>query len=181
MPSLRPQNVFAALATAILVSCALAAPVRGELDRAGNEQRGFGRSVTVGMNAFRRQHGLAPLHASSALRAAAHQHSSEMAAAGYFGHRSRNGESLAHRVARFYPMGRHSYWAVGETLVWSTDALTPEAALEMWLQSGEHRAIILQARWRELGVSAVHVPVAPGVYANQEVTIVTADFGVRRP
>ena len=42
------------------------------------------------------------------------------------------------------------------------------------------RKIMLTARWREVGLSAVHVPSAPGTFGGREVTIVTADFGVRR-
>ena len=48
------------------------------------------------------------------------------------------------------------------------------------MASPEHRANILTARWREIGVSAVHVAAAPGVYHGLDVTIVTTDFGVRR-
>jgi hypothetical protein len=33
--------------------------------------------------------------------------------------------------------------------------------------------------WHELGISAIHDPAAPGRYRGLEVTIVTADFGVR--
>jgi hypothetical protein len=39
---------------------------------------------------------------------------------------------------------------------------------------------LLTARWREVGLSAVHVNSAPGVYGGNAVTILTADFGVRR-
>ena len=43
-----------------------------------------------------------------------------------------------------------------------------------------HRANLLSPRWREIGIAAVHAASAPGVYGGHEVTIVTADFGVRR-
>jgi hypothetical protein len=33
---------------------------------------------------------------------------------------------------------------------------------------------------REIGLAAVHVDAATGAYVVREVTIVTADFGVRR-
>jgi hypothetical protein len=39
---------------------------------------------------------------------------------------------------------------------------------------------MLTARWRDIGLSAVHLTAAPGTYGGREVTIVTADFGVRR-
>jgi hypothetical protein len=39
---------------------------------------------------------------------------------------------------------------------------------------------MLRARYREVGVGAVYARTAPGVYGGLDVTIVTADFGVRR-
>jgi uncharacterized protein YkwD len=48
------------------------------------------------------------------------------------------------------------------------------------MASPEHRANILDPRWRDLGVSALHVDAAPGVYQGLAVTIVTTDFGVRK-
>jgi uncharacterized protein YkwD len=48
------------------------------------------------------------------------------------------------------------------------------------MQSPPHRANLLDRSWREIGVSAIHFDSAPGDYAGGPVTIVTADFGVRR-
>jgi uncharacterized protein YkwD len=47
------------------------------------------------------------------------------------------------------------------------------------MHSPEHRANILTARWRDIGIAAVHVDSAPGTYQNLPVTIITTDFGVR--
>ena len=52
--------------------------------------------------------------------------------------------------------------------------------MQLWLNSPEHKANLLTARWREIGVSAVHVTAAPGAFHGLDVTIVTTDFGVRR-
>ena len=46
--------------------------------------------------------------------------------------------------------------------------------------SPPHRQNILTREWREVGISAVHVDAAPGVFGRRSVWIVTADFGVRR-
>jgi uncharacterized protein YkwD len=43
------------------------------------------------------------------------------------------------------------------------------------MASPEHRANILDASWRTIGVAAVRAP-APGVYGNRDVTIITTDF-----
>ena len=136
--------------------------------------------VLADLNAFRKQHGLGPLRLSPALSRAARQHSMEMAARGYFSHSSANGSSFDRRIARFYPMGFHHFWSVGENLLWSSPDVDAAGALKMWMGSPEHRANLLKGEWREIGLSAVHVASAPGSFKGLEVTIVTADFGVRR-
>ena len=68
---------------------------------------------------------------------------------------------------------------MGENLLWSSAELNGAAALNVWLNSPEHRAIMLSARWRDVGVGAVYTRSATGVYGGRDVTIVTADFGVR--
>jgi uncharacterized protein YkwD len=50
----------------------------------------------------------------------------------------------------------------------------------MWMESPGHRRNILDARWREIGVGAVHVSAAAGTFRHRPVTIITTDFGVRR-
>ena len=138
------------------------------------------RSVQAKMNGVRREHGLLPLRFSAGLAAAARHHSREMAEDGYFRHDSADGEAFSHRIARFYPVRNYRYWSLGEIMLWSSGELDATAALELWLGSPEHRAIMLRARYREVGVGVVHARTAPGVYGGLDVTIVTADFGVRR-
>ena len=138
------------------------------------------QGVLADINTLRKQHGLAPLRLSGNLSAAARQHSSEMAARGYFSHDSANGSSFDKRIARYYPMGRSRYWSVGENLLWSSPDVDAGGALNMWWNSPEHRKNMLTSRWREIGLSAVHVAAAPGTFGGREVTIVTTDFGVRR-
>jgi hypothetical protein len=52
--------------------------------------------------------------------------------------------------------------------------------MKMWIASPEHLRNLLTPEWRRVGISAVHVLHAPGVYDGLPVTIVTTDFGVRR-
>jgi len=136
-------------------------------------------SVLSDLNAIRRAHGLVALRLSSSLSAAARQHSVEMVTLGYFGHTSANGSSFDKRIARYYPIGGKHYWSVGENLLWSSPDVDAGGALTMWWNSPEHRKNMLTARWREIGLSAIHVATAPGTYGGREVTIVTTDFGVR--
>ena len=158
----------------------LAAPAHATTERPAIVPRVLEQGVLTKLNALRRGHGLLPLRRSSGLAAAAGQHSTEMANRGYFGHSSADGLSFDRRIAHFYPRGGRRYWAVGENLLWSTSDVDAAGALDMWLNSPEHRRIILNPRWREFGLGAAHVRSAPGVYRGRAVTIVTADFGVRR-
>jgi uncharacterized protein YkwD len=103
-----------------------------------------------------------------------------MAADGYFSHDSADHSAFWKRIQHFYPAGRYGYWAVGENLLWSSPDVDPAGALKLWMQSPEHRANMLNPRWREIGVSAVHAADAPGAYQGLDVTIITTDFGVRR-
>jgi len=136
--------------------------------------------VLAQINTARRAHGLAGLRLSPALNAAARQHSVEMAKDGYFAHTSANGGSFDRRIGRYYPSTNRRFWSVGENLLWSSPDVDAATALQMWMNSPEHRANLLTARWREIGLSAVHVASAPGAYGGRAVTIVTADFGIRR-
>lgn len=137
------------------------------------------RGVLVDINAFRRSHGLQPLRISAALTEAARQHSHEMAADGYFAHDSFGGGAFWRRIQRFYPSGSFGLWSVGENLLWSSPDVSAAKALQMWEASPEHRANLLTARWREIGISAVHASTASGTFHGLPVTIVTTDFGVR--
>ena len=136
--------------------------------------------VLIEINALRRKHGLVPLRLNARLRAAADTHSTAMANRGFFSHESADGTIFWKRVARFYPQGSHRYWSVGENLLWSSPDVAPADALRMWLGSPPHRENLLTSRWREIGLSAIHVTTGPGVFNNAPVTVLTADFGVRR-
>ncbi len=131
------------------------------------------------LNAVRRSHGLAPLRLSRPLSAAAEAHSRSMGAHGFFSHESRDGSEFWTRVKRWYGPSGYRSWAVGENLLWSSGQLSAGAAVKLWMGSPGHRKNILEPRWREIGLSAVAVSSAPGVYRGRDVTIVTSDFGVR--
>jgi uncharacterized protein YkwD len=138
-------------------------------------------ALVAEVNAVRTRHGVRAVRVSPDLRQAAASHSATMGRLGYFGHRSPDGAPFWRRILRWYPVGQYSYWHVGENLLWQSGAITSDRALRRWLQSPEHRAVVLAGRWREVGIAVVRVRDAPGSYAGRDVTIVTADFGVRVP
>lgn len=131
------------------------------------------------INVFRAAHGLSRLRVSPALNTAAATHSTEMARVGYFSHNSANGRSFSQRVASYYRHRGFRMWTAGENLVYGSPDMAAAQALRLWLASPPHRANLLDPRWRELGLSAVHSTGAPGVYHGMPATIVTADFGAR--
>ena len=131
------------------------------------------------INAFRAAHGLARLRLSGALNAVANGHSVQMARLGYFSHDSANGQSFSSRIAQAYSSHGYRRWSVGENLVWGGPDIGAARAFQLWLASPPHRANLLNAGWRQVGLGAVHASSAPGVYGGGPATIVTADFGVR--
>jgi uncharacterized protein YkwD len=176
------------LAVVVVASAAiLATPAGAFVDRAAptrhTAQTGASAlesAVLADVNRVRAQHGLGPLRLSTRLAAAAAQHSREMARRGYFSHESADGSAFWKRVERFYGSAHYRFWSVGENLLWSSPDVDAAGAIDMWMKSPPHRANLLNGRWREIGISAVHVTSAPGAYRGLDVTIVTADFGVRR-
>ena len=175
----RVHRVYAVTAAALALLLA-AAPATANPTRHKRTLTALEVGVLGDINTFREQHGLRPLRFSPALGAAARQHSTEMALRGYFAHSSADGSSFDRRIARYYPMGHSRYWSVGENLLWSSPDVDAAGSLQMWENSPPHRENLLTPRWREIGISAVHVVSAPGTYGGRPVTIVTADFGVRR-
>jgi uncharacterized protein YkwD len=99
---------------------------------------------------------------------------------GYFGHASADGTAFWRRIRRYYPAARHPYWSVGENLLWAAPTVNAGRAMEMWIASPEHLHNLLAPQWRQIGISAVPVAHAPGIFHGLRVVIVSTDFGVRR-
>ncbi|HEY2209605.1 MAG TPA: CAP domain-containing protein [Gaiellaceae bacterium] len=142
--------------------------------------RSVNQQLLVAVNEFRTLHHLAPLRRSRALDRSARQHSLEMGSDGYFGHSSADGTAFWRRIKHYYGSRNYRLWSVGENLLWAAPSVAAKEALAMWIASPEHLRNLLTARWREIGISAVHISSAPGVFQGQSVTIVTTDFGVRK-
>jgi len=135
--------------------------------------------IVARINAQRTTRGLRPLRVSRQLTAAASYHTRQMGQLGFFEHESVNGAPFWRRIERFYPGGR-GYWSVGENLFWESPDTSASSAVREWMQSPPHRQNVLDREWRDIGISAEHFESAPGAFGGRSVTIVTADFGVRR-
>jgi uncharacterized protein YkwD len=75
-----------------------------------------------------------------------------MVASKYFSHTGLDGQGVAQRVSRTgYP-----WTAVAETLAYgAAKRSTPFRLVATMMRSGEHRSILLDRRYRELGVGLV--------------------------
>ena len=177
---MRRRTSIVSVVAAVLAVSGVGTSAGAVAEPRANAMQQLQAGVFAELNATRQQHGLTPLRSSARLAAAAKEHSVEMATRGYFSHNSANGTSFDRRIVRYYPIGRYRYWSVGENLLWSSPDVDPGGALHMWMNSAEHRANILNARWRQIGISAVHVDAAPGMFGGDPVTVITTDFGVRR-
>ncbi len=162
----------------LVVAAVLASPASADRSSA-TRQKALDNQLLVQVNALRAQHGLRPLRLAPGLSAAAARHSSQMAERGYFSHSSADGTAFWKRIQRLYPAKGFRQWTVGENLIWEAPELSAAEALRMWMASPPHRANLLSRTWREIGISVVASPVAPGVYRGQTVMIATVDFGAR--
>jgi uncharacterized protein YkwD len=176
----RARVLRLAIAAAVLVATGLLAASAFATSRSEKSLPALNRQVLAAVNRFRFAHGLVALRESPALDRSSRQHSLEMGKLGYFGHDSADGTAFWRRIQRYYRAGHYSYWSVGENLVWAAPGVSAGRAMKMWIGSREHLRNLMSTRWRQIGVSAVRVVHAPGVFHNLRVTIITTDFGVRR-
>lgn len=169
-----------ALALAALAAAALLADSARATSRSETNLTTLNHQVLAAVNEFRAAHGLVALRESKGLDRSARQHSLEMGRLGYFAHNSADGTVFWKRIRHYYSAQGHSYWSAGENLLWESPSVGAAAALKLWIASPPHLRNLLDPQWRQLGISAVHVVGAPGVYHGRTVTIITTDFGVRR-
>ena len=131
------------------------------------------------LNRERGRRGLKPLRHDQNLTRAARLHSTDMVQKRYFEHESRDGRSPFDRIlaTRYVPKGRS--WTLGENIGWGTlDLGEPAAVVKAWMESPAHRANILNARFRDIGIGiALGVPVRGGQLDEESGVTYTTDFG----
>jgi uncharacterized protein YkwD len=166
--------------TATLLVLGVPAPAGAAKASSGVPFSALDLQVVDEINAIRIARGLVPLQVNTALARAASAHCQQLLAGGYFGHQEPNGTSFGERVAYYYPLRYSRYYGIGENLLWSSGSISAMNAVSRWMASAPHRANILEPNWRQVGVAALSVSSAPGIYRNRSVTVFTVDFGVRR-
>jgi uncharacterized protein YkwD len=160
------RRCVAALLLSVPATAALAAPAS-----AASASR-IERKIVKLVNRERAQAGLPPVRLNRHLVAAARFHSAEMLRYDYFDHGSVHPARAWDARVRSYLQRR----VVGETLAWGGGTYATAAmTVRMWMASPPHRAIILDGRFRLVGIGR-----KIGSYAGSSGAMVTADFASSR-
>ena len=126
------------------------------------------RATLCLLNRARAFRGLRPLRGNGRLGAAAGGHARDMVARGFFDHVSPEGSTPESRV-RAAGYGGASMTAA-ETICWGAGTgSTPVAVVRSWLASADHRSIVLEPGFREVGIG-----VMPGGGPGGGATVVAA-------
>jgi uncharacterized protein YkwD len=138
------------------------------------------------INNIRAAHGLRRLSVAGDLSRAAAKHANSLGSKGYFKHelytpsRTTTWTPYGTWIRWYWPGPGYTSWAAGENLAWGAPDLSSRQAANRWMDSAPHRANILTASWRRIGVAAVHVSDPLGYFGSwSDVTIVVAEFGRR--
>ena len=108
------------------------------------------------LNGARADRGMGALKLHNDLQRAAMGHAGDMVERGFFSHTGRGESQVADRIRAAGYMEGVAQWTVGENLAWGTAELgTPRAIVAAWMGSAGHRANILRAAYREIGLGVV--------------------------
>jgi uncharacterized protein YkwD len=122
------------------------------------------------VNRERAARGVRSMRPSAVLNGPATAHSADMVAGKYLSHTGSAGDSVYQRVSR----AGYAWTAVGETLTWGAGQRSmPSRLVASFLQSPEHRSILLDPNYRDLGVGlALGAPVRNARGASSTLTLV---------
>jgi uncharacterized protein YkwD len=136
------------------------------------------RATLCELNRERAHHGLRSLKVNKRLSRAARRHARDMARRNYFSHDTLGGGSFVDRIrAEGYLKGAHS-WVVGENLGWGSRGFSrPRVIMRMWMNSPGHRANILNAAFREIGIGVAYD--APVAHGGTPAGTYATEFGAR--
>ncbi|MCW3050256.1 MAG: hypothetical protein JWO74_4540 [Solirubrobacterales bacterium] len=118
---------------------------------------------------------LSPVAGNSRLASAANGHATDMVARHYFAHTSLGGATFVDRIRRAGYLPSMGQWSAGEILAWASGPLaTPRGIVDAWMASPEHRQILMDPRYADVGVGVAVG--APEAGADPAITV-DADFG----
>lgn len=137
----------------LLPLCAAALAAFGAVLTAVPAQADEGGAVLDQVNATRAANGCGPVSANPQLTASAARHANDMLRSGVQAHTGSDGSSVVQRVT---DAGYGGYSNIGEIVFWANGpGGSPAAAVNWWMNSPGHRAIITNCALTEAGFSAV--------------------------
>jgi len=125
------------------------APVLPEIPEVENNASAYEMQVLELVNAERAKHGLSALSWDNSLADVARAHSRDMAARGFFSHNNPDGKTPFDRIKA----AGISDGSAGENI--AAGQKNPEEVVDAWMNSAGHRANILNASFKKLGVGYV--------------------------
>ena len=135
------------------------------------------KAVLCLLNAERRERRLKPLREDAKLRKAANGHSRNMVENGFFEHTTPSGTTMVDRIRRAGYVKRGKGWSLGENIAWGTGELaTPKQTMRAWMNSPGHKANILRASFREVGIG-INLGAPVRLQASEVGATYTTDFG----
>ena len=124
-------------------------PEKPETPEVENNASAYEMKVLELVNAERAKHGLSSLSWDNRLADVARAHSRDMAARNFFAHNNPDGKTPFDRIKA----AGINYGSAGENI--ATGQKTPEEVVDAWMNSEGHRANILNASYKKLGVGYV--------------------------
>jgi uncharacterized protein YkwD len=149
-------GAVAASRAAAPARAARAACANADLTPANATVAELATSVRCLLNQQRAAHGRPATSLEARLAVAARRHAADMVARHYFAHTSPGGASFLSRIRRTGYLPTKGGWAAGEILAWASGSrATPRGIVDTWVASREHRAILLDPRFSDVGVGVV--------------------------
>ncbi len=178
------RGPFAALAVVVMcglfASAAAAACPGANLTPSAGDGSAVNRSTLCLVNAIRSAHGLHALRANRSLDEVAFSQVTTMLSWDYFSDVRPSGQTPLSLVGGTRYRAHAAGFSVGQNIAWGTESFSsPEHIVAEWMASPPHRAVILTAKYRDVGVAVA--PNVPGVTgAGHAGATYAMEFGVRR-
>jgi uncharacterized protein YkwD len=170
-------TVLVAMLTAAPGAMAVGACESANAVPAKAAKRAMVRATLCTLNSQRERYGLSALKLNKRLSKAARRHARDMVRRDYFAHDTLGGGTFVDRIRRTGYLRGARRWSVGENLAWGTNSRSaPRAITTMWMNSPGHRANILSASFREVGIGLALG--APGTDGSPAATYAT-EFGAK--
>ncbi|MEA2418294.1 MAG: hypothetical protein QOE60_500 [Thermoleophilaceae bacterium] len=136
------------------------------------------RATLCTLNRERSHYGLRRLTLNKKLSRAARRHARDMAERNYFSHDTLGGGTFVDRIRHEGYLKDARSWVVGENLGWGSHAYSrPGVIMRMWMNSPGHRANILNASFKEIGIGLAYD--APVVHGGKPACTYATEFGAR--